>query len=69
MGMNDWKSIGRGALIAAGGAVITYVATAVIPAMQSSGDGVLLAIAAAASVALNYARKWLASHATTPTNE
>ena len=55
----DWGSIGRGALIAIGGAALTFAATTLIPAMQASGNATLLAIAAFASVAINIARKAL----------
>jgi hypothetical protein len=53
----DWKKIGTGALIALSGAAITYVTTIVIPAMEKSGDAVLLLVAAFASVAVNAIRK------------
>ena len=53
----DWKKIGTGALIALSGAAITYATTIVIPAMEKSGDAVLLLVAAFASVAVNAARK------------
>jgi hypothetical protein len=53
----DWKSIGRGALIALAGAALTYATTIVIPAMEKSGDAVLLLVAAFASVAVNAIRK------------
>jgi hypothetical protein len=55
----DWGSIGRGAAIAIGGAVLTFAATVLIPAMQASGNATLLMIAAFASVAINIARKAL----------
>ena len=57
----DWKSIGRGALIALSGAALTYASTVVIPAMQGSGNATLLTIAAFASVAVNVIRKMLES--------
>jgi hypothetical protein len=53
----DWKSIGRGALIALAGAALTYATTIVIPAMEGSGNATLLAVAAFASVAVNVLRK------------
>ena len=53
----DWKSIGRGALIALAGAALTYATTIVIPAMEGSGNATLLAVAAFASVAVNAIRK------------
>ena len=53
----DWKSIGRGALIALAGAALTYATTIVIPAMEGSGNATLLTAAAFASVAVNVLRK------------
>ena len=35
----DWASIGRGALIAIGGAALTFAASVVIPATKSLGIG------------------------------
>jgi hypothetical protein len=55
----DWKSIGRGALIALAGAALTYATTIVIPAMEGSGNATLLTAAAFASVAVNVLRKAL----------
>jgi len=55
----DWRSIGRGALIALAGAALTYVSAAVIPAMEGSGNATLLTAAAFASVAVNVIRKAL----------
>lgn len=55
----DWKAIGRGALIALAGAALTFASTEVIPAMQTSGNATLLAVAAFASVAVNVIRKAL----------
>jgi hypothetical protein len=55
----DWKSIGRGALIALAGAALTYATTIVIPAMEASGNATLLTAAAFASVAVNVIRKSL----------
>jgi hypothetical protein len=53
----DWKSIGRGALIALAGAALTYATTIVIPAMEGSGNATLLTLAAFASVGVNVLRK------------
>jgi hypothetical protein len=55
----DWKSIGRGALIALAGAALTYASTVVVPAMEGSGNATLLTLAAFASVAVNVLRKAL----------
>jgi hypothetical protein len=55
----DWKSIGRGALIALAGAALTYASTVVVPAMEGSGNATLLTAAAFASVAVNVLRKAL----------
>ena len=57
----DWKSIGRGAMIALAGAALTYATTIVIPAMEGSGNATLLTAAAFASVAVNVLRKALES--------
>ena len=57
----DWASIGRGAVIAIGGAALTFAATVVVPAMQASGNATLLTVAAFASVAINVLRKYLES--------
>ena len=59
----DWKSIGRGAMIALAGAALTYATTIVIPAMEGSGNATLLTLAAFASVAVNVLRKALESKA------
>ena len=53
----DWRSIGRGALIALAGAALTYASTVVVPAMEGSGNATLLTAAAFASVAVNVLRK------------
>lgn len=55
----DWKSIGRGALIALAGAALTYATSVVVPAMEGSGNATLLTLAAFASVAVNVLRKAL----------
>ena len=57
----DWKSIGRGALIALAGAALTYATSVVVPAMEGSGNATLLTLAAFASVAVNVLRKALES--------
>jgi hypothetical protein len=62
----DWRSIGRGALIALAGAALTYASTALIPAMEASGNATLLAAAAFASVAVNVIRKALESKTDEP---
>jgi hypothetical protein len=61
MSKSDWLSIAKGAGIAVAGALLAYGADFLIPAMQSSNNAVLLAVAAIASVAINVARKWLVS--------
>jgi len=53
----DWRSIGRGALIALAGAALTYASTVIVPAMEGSGNATLLTAAAFASVAVNVIRK------------
>lgn len=54
-------AVAKGAGIAAAGAVLAYAADVVIPAVQDSGSGVVLTIAAMASVLVNALRKALAS--------
>lgn len=56
---DDWRRIGKGALLAAGGAVVAYLTSEVLPSLdQSTLMGATLA--AIASTLLNLARKWLA---------
>ena len=62
----DWKSIGRGALIALAGAALTYASTVVVPAMEGSGNATLLTLAAFASVAVNVLRKAMEAKASDP---
>lgn len=52
-----WKKVGKGLLIAIGGAVLTYVSTTVIPGLQDSGNATMLLIAAIASTLVNAAQK------------
>ena len=61
MNREQWIKIGKGALIAVGGALLTYSAEFVIPALEDTGHAALLILAAAASVSINVARKWLES--------
>lgn len=63
MNQEQWVKIGKGALIAAGGAVLAYAAEFAVPTLQESGNAWLLAIAASASVLINVARKWLEAQA------
>ncbi len=53
----DWKKVGIGALIALGGALVSYVSTIVIPAMEASGNATLLLVAAVASIVINALRQ------------
>ncbi len=50
----EWKKIGVGAALAVAGALVTYGAT-IIPEIEQAAP----LIGAAASIALNVARKWL----------
>lgn len=59
MTKEQWIKIGKGALIAAAGGLLSYASTVVIPAMQGSSSETLIAIAAFASVAINIVRKLL----------
>lgn len=63
MTKQQWIKIGKGALVAAGGALLTYASTVVIPAMHDSNNAVLVSVAAFASVAVNVIRKLLESWA------
>lgn len=55
----DWLRIGKGALLAAAGAVAAYFATEVLPTLDHS-TMLGASIAAIASTLLNLVRKWLA---------
>lgn len=55
----DWKSIGVGACIALGGALLTYFADSVIPAINVGSQWTPLVVSLL-SVAVNVGRKWLA---------
>jgi hypothetical protein len=57
MTREDWISIAKGAGIAIAGALLTFAAAVLIPAMEASGNAGLLALAAFASVAINVLRK------------
>ena len=59
MSKSEWLSIAKGAGIAVAGALLTFVAEAVIPAMQASGSATLLTVAVVASVLVNVARKYM----------
>jgi hypothetical protein len=58
-GTIDWKKIGKGALLATGGALISYGLVVVVPAIAASGTPGALVIATVASTLLNAARKAL----------
>jgi hypothetical protein len=61
MGKDELIAIAKGAGIAAAGALLAYLADVAIPAVQASGTGTALALAAIASVAINAVRKaWFA---------
>ena len=55
----DYLKIGKGALIAAAGAVLAYLSTQVFPQLQSSGEGILITIAVIGAVLVNAAQKYL----------
>lgn len=57
MTKNYFVSLAKGAGIAAGGAALAFLAEVAIPAVQSEGSGIVLTIAALASVVVNAARK------------
>ncbi|MFH5806187.1 hypothetical protein [Alienimonas sp. DA493] len=59
----DGLKILRGAALAAGGAILTYLATEVLPNLET-GAALGGALAAAAATALNALRKWLTGPAT-----
>ena len=54
----DGLKILRGAALAAGGAILTYLSVEVLPHLDA-GTALGAAIAAAAATALNALRKWL----------
>ena len=54
----DWIKIGKGALVAAAGAILAVIAEQAIPALQGSGPTGAL-IAAVAAIVVNVARKWI----------
>ncbi len=56
---HDWQKIAQGALIAAGGAAIVFIADAVLPILRDSTKAGDLALYVAASAAVNALRKWL----------
>lgn len=58
MNRNDMLKIARGGLLAAGGAVITYLSAEVVPNIDESTT-LGAAVAGIASVALNFLRKYL----------
>ena len=55
----DFLKIGKGALIAAAGAVLAYLSTQVFPQLQESGDVMLITIAGIGAVVINAAQKYL----------
>jgi len=61
MSKDQWLSIAKGAGIAVSGALLTFAAEMVIPAMQASGSATLLSVAVIASVLVNVARKFMAT--------
>ena len=54
---DGWKIL-RGAALAAGGAILTYLSVEVLPHLDA-GTAIGAALAAAAATALNALRKWL----------
>lgn len=56
---DDFKKIGKGAAIAAAGAVIAYLSTEVIPNLDEN-NAVAAGLACVLSIAINFARKFLA---------
>ena len=61
MSKEDIRKIAVGAGLAIAGALVAYGLEAVIPVIQTQGGVYGPAIAAAAAIALNAARKWLQS--------
>ena len=57
----DGKKILKGMGLALGGCACAYLATEVVPYVDESGVAGAL-VTAVASILLNVARKWLASH-------
>lgn len=54
-----WKKVGKGLLIAIGGAALTYVSTVMIPALQESPNAVLLVVLPIVSALVNAGQKLL----------
>lgn len=57
MNRDYFITLAKGAGIAAAGAALAFLAEVAIPAVQSEGSGIVLTIAALASVVVNAARK------------
>lgn len=57
MNQDYFISLAKGAGIAAAGAALAFLAEVAIPAIQSEGSGIVLTVAAVASVVVNAARK------------
>lgn len=58
--MSDyWKKVMKGLAIATGGAVLTYVSTVMIPALQESPNAVLLVVLPIVSALVNAGQKLL----------
>ena len=58
----DWKSIGKGALIAMGGALATYLATQLSIIDWATMGKYGFIIAPVASIVINFLRKWVTDH-------
>lgn len=56
LNVTDWRKIGKGALIALGGALLAYLSEQVIPGLESND---LAWLAPLASVLVNMAQKWV----------
>jgi uncharacterized membrane protein YeaQ/YmgE (transglycosylase-associated protein family) len=59
----DLFKIGKGALIAAAGAVLAYLSAQVFPQLSESGNSTMIVVAAIGAVVVNAAQKYLRDNA------
>jgi hypothetical protein len=61
MNQEYWNKVLKGAAIAAAGAVLTYLATSVVPQLHENAGAIGPALAALFSIAIQFGRKWIES--------
>ena len=59
LGKGDIVKIGKGALIAAAGAILAYISTQVFPQLQESDNAILIATAGVGAIVVNALQKFL----------